>query len=188
MSTVGTPCVARRAARAPQRSGVPQVPPGSFGARLQATVAYLTGRLAVSHRDCVEAIAVLHGAALSLGSISAVQRRVSAALAAPVETAEKFVRRQKINHVDETTWRERDRLSWLWVNATPHVTSFRITPRRGAVTAREVIGRAKTSVTRDGSLQGLQLVGSAAAASLLGTSGARLPGDGGARWRGSRDR
>ena len=123
-----------------------EVPPGSFGARLQATVAYLTGRLAVSHRDCVEAIAVLHGAAVSLGSISAVQRRVSAALAAPVQTAEKFVRRQKINHIDETFWRERGRLSWLWVDATPHVTSFRITPRRGAVTAREVIGRAKTSV------------------------------------------
>ncbi len=30
------------------------VPPGSFGARLQATVAYLTGRLGLSHRDCVQ--------------------------------------------------------------------------------------------------------------------------------------
>lgn len=123
-----------------------EVPAGSFGARLQATVAYFSGRLAVSHRDCVEAIGVLHGATLSLGSISAVQRRVSHALAAPVQTAERFVRRQKVNHVDETSWRESNRLSWLWVNATSQVTSFRITPGRGAVTAREVIGRARTGI------------------------------------------
>src|SRR5215210_4036342 len=64
-----------------------EVPAGRFGARLQANVAYLTGRLALSHRDCVEALSALHGVEISVGSISALQRQVSAAVAAPVETA-----------------------------------------------------------------------------------------------------
>ena len=123
-----------------------EVPKGSFGARLQATIAYLTGRLALSHRDAAEAVSVLHGGEISLGSISAVQRQVSRALAAPVETAREFVRGQAVNHVDETGWREQGKLSWLWVNATPQVTAFEIAPKRDAATAREVIGRAKTSI------------------------------------------
>jgi transposase len=123
-----------------------EVPEGSFGARLQAIVAYLTGRLSLSHRDCVEALSVLHGAAVSLGSVSAMQRQVSHALAAPVETAHEFVQQQAANNVDETGWREAGKLNWLWVNATPQVTAFRVAAKRDAATAREVIGRAKTSI------------------------------------------
>jgi IS1 family transposase len=123
-----------------------EVPAGRFGARLQAITAYLTGRLGLSHRDCLEALDVLHGVKLGLGSVSALQREVSEALAAPVETAREFVRRQAVNHVDETGWREQSRLSWLWVNATRQVTAFQVAPKRDAATAREVIGRAKTSI------------------------------------------
>ena len=123
-----------------------EVPKGRFGARLQATVAYLTGRLALSHRDATEALSVLHGVEISLGSISAVQQQVSGVLAAPVETAREFVRRQGVNNVDETGWREQSKLSWLWVNATPLVSVFRVAAKRDAATAREVIGRAKTSI------------------------------------------
>jgi transposase len=123
-----------------------EVPDGSFGARLQATIAYLTGRLGLSHRDCVEALSVLHGAEVSLGSVSALQRQVSHALAAPVETAREFVQQQAVNNVDETGWHEQSKLNWLWVNTTPQVTAFRVAAKRDAATAREVIGRAKTSI------------------------------------------
>jgi transposase len=123
-----------------------EVPKGSFGARLQATVAYFTGRLAVSHRDATEALRVLHGVEISLGSISAVQQQVSHVLAAPVETAREFVRDQAVNHVDETGWRQQSKLNWLWVNATEQVTAFRVAAKRDAMTAREVIGRARTSI------------------------------------------
>ncbi|MBA2731642.1 MAG: IS66 family transposase [Acidobacteria bacterium] len=123
-----------------------EVPEGRFGARLQATVAYLTGRLALSHRDATEALSVLHGVEISTGSISAIQRQASGALAAPVETAREFVRHQAVNHVDETGWRQQSKLSWLWVNATPLVSVFRVAAKRDAATAREVIGRAKTSI------------------------------------------
>jgi len=122
------------------------VPPGCFGARLQAPVAYLTGRLGLSHRDTTEAMGVLHGAQLSMGSVSASQRQVSLALAIPVQTAQAFVQSQAVKQVDETGWRECGHLNWLWVNTTRQVSVFRIAPKRDSVTAREVIGSTKTSV------------------------------------------
>jgi hypothetical protein len=94
----------------------------------------------------MEALGVLHGARVSLGSVSALQRQVSQALAAPVETAREFVHHQAVNHVDETGWHQQSKLNWLWVNATPQVTTFRVAAKRDAATAREVIGRAKTSI------------------------------------------
>jgi transposase-like protein len=57
------------------------------------------------------------------------------------------VRQRAVNHVDETGWREQSKLNWLWVNATGQVTAFHLAPRRdAAATAREVIGRTKTSI------------------------------------------
>jgi len=166
-----------------------EVPEGHFGARLQATIAYLTGRLALSHRDATEALSVLHGVEISLGSISAVQRQVSRALAAPVETAREFVRNQAVNNVDETGWREQSKLHWLWVNATEQVTAFRVAAKRDAATAREVIGQAKTSViTTDRYLGYSWLVGDSATASLLGALEAGLPSYRRTRWRVARNR
>jgi transposase len=57
-----------------------EVARGAFGPRAQAVVGYLTGRLGASHRDVVEAMAVLYGLRLSTGSVSSIQRQVSHAL------------------------------------------------------------------------------------------------------------
>ena len=123
-----------------------EVTGSSFGPRAQAVVAYLTGRLSLSQRDTVEAMQTLHGVELSLGSVSALQRQVSAALAAPVETARQYVRQQWTNYVDETGWKEQARQCWLWLNSTRLVTAFQISRRRDQRTARQVIGRVKTSI------------------------------------------
>jgi transposase-like protein len=120
--------------------------------------------------------------------MSAVQQQVSRALAAPVETAREFVRDQAVNHVDETGWREQSKLNWLWVNATEQVTAFQIAPKRDAATAREVIGRARTSIITTDRYLRLQLVGDSQTASLLGASQARLPGYLGTFRRVARDR
>jgi transposase len=118
-----------------------EMPPGSFGPRVQATVGYLTGRLGLSQRDVKEALQALHGLELSLGSVPALQQQVSAALEHPVETARQFVARQATHAVDETGWREGQHQSWLWVNATEEVTIFKVLPGRGSAQAREVLGR-----------------------------------------------
>src|SRR5215210_3787204 len=111
----------------------------SFGPRAQAIVGYLTGRLSASHRDVVEAMAVLYGLPLGTGSVAAIQRQVSAALGSPVEQARRFVCRQKAQYVDETGWPETGRQKWLWVNATADVTASHVLDGRSADDARQVI-------------------------------------------------
>jgi transposase len=127
-----------------------EMPRTAVGPRAQAIVGYLTGRLCASHRDVVEALAVLYGLTLSTGSVSSIQRQVSHALRAPVERARNFVWQQKVQHVDETGWRECGQLKWLWVNATADVTTFEVLTGRGSDEARQMIdSEAKGVVTTD---------------------------------------
>lgn len=126
------------------------IPPGSFGSRAQAIIGYLSGRLGASHRDVAEVMNVMPGLEISLGSVAAVQQRVSAALATPVQTAQSYVQRQAISYVDETSWPQQNKPRWLWLNATSSVTAFRILAGRGAAQARQLISKtARGVVTTD---------------------------------------
>lgn len=141
-------CLAcRRLTPASWPAGVRQT---SFGPRAQAVVGYLTGRLGTSHRDVAEAMAILYGLPMSTGSVPAIQRQVSDALAAPAAEAARFVRRQLAQHVDETGWRECGRRKWLWVNAAADVTAFEVLEGRSGDEARQMIDtEAKGVVTTD---------------------------------------
>ncbi len=126
------------------------VAPGNFGARAQAIIGYLTGRLNASHRDASEAMRVLHGLEVSVGSVAAIQQQVSEALAEPVRAARHFASQQKSQHVDETGWRESGRRKWLWVNATRDVTVFHLLGGRSTKEAQRVISSsAKSIITTD---------------------------------------
>ena len=118
-----------------------EMPRGNFGPRTQAIVGYLTGRLALSHRDVVEAMEALHGLSLGLGSVAAIQNQVSQALEQPVKTARQYVYQQPVNQVDETGWPEGDKQKWMWIDVTPKVTVFQILRGRGQAEAREMIGK-----------------------------------------------
>ena len=127
---------------APTRAALPPgVPPGAFGPRLQALVAVCTGLYRLSRRTTVGLVADCFGVELALGSVTACEQAVSAALAAPVAAAHAHVQRQPVAHVDETGWREGRRRAWLWVAATATVTVFLVHARRGAVAAQALLGR-----------------------------------------------
>ena len=53
---------------------------GAFGGRVIAFIGYLTGRLGISHRDAAETMSELFAVKISLGSISAAQKRLSRTL------------------------------------------------------------------------------------------------------------
>jgi transposase len=127
-----------------------EMPSGSFGPRAQALIGYFTGRLGLSHRDAAEAMQVLHGLEIGVGSIASIQRLVSAALAEPVERARQFVQQQKAQYVDETGWYEGEQQKWLWINQTKDVTVFHLLSGRSRQDAREVISeKAKGIITTD---------------------------------------
>lgn len=138
-----------------------EMPPGSFGPRVQATVGYLTGRMGVSQRDVEEGMEALFHTQISLGSIPALEQAVSEALAKPVVEALSYVKRQPVNNVDETGWHEGKKRRWLWVSATPQVTVFRLLP--------EGAGEGFQGDSWDRPLGGLQLALSKEAAVVLGT-------------------
>ena len=116
-------------------------PNGRFGERVQATIAYLSGRCGVSRRDVKEILATLFRLNISLGSIPAQEQRVSQALVQPVTEARAFVARQPVVNIDETGWKEENESCWLWVGTTPAVTVFHLTQTRGGDGVRLLVGQ-----------------------------------------------
>jgi transposase len=86
-----------------------------------------------------EAMDALFHTNLSLGSIPALEQKVSAALAQPVEEAHAYVQEQPVVNADETSWKERNERRWLWIGTTPLVTIFLVLATRGAVSAQQLL-------------------------------------------------
>ena len=125
------------------------VPSGAFGPRLQAVIALFTGAYRVSKRVTELALSDLFGVKLSLGSVSASEQTMSAALAAPVGEARTYVQQQAVVHADETGWREERRRAWLWIAGTSFVTVFLVHAKRGAEAARSLLGTFKGILVTD---------------------------------------
>ena len=120
----------------------PGVPRGAFGPRLAAMLAVCTAKYRLSKRAVRELLSDFLGVELALGSVSNVERQVSAALAPAVEEARAYVRAAEVVHADETSWRENKTKAWLWVAATPLVSVFLIASSRGSKIAKELLGEA----------------------------------------------
>ena len=118
----------------------PGVPEGAFGPGFVALVGLLSGVYRLSKRKTQEFLGDVFGVNMSLGSVSAAERTVSEALAAPVEEAKDFARRQDVANVDDTSWPEKNKKAFLWAFVTPLVTFFMIHARRTAEAAQEVMG------------------------------------------------
>jgi transposase len=119
-----------------------EVGAGSFGPRLQALVAVLSGRYRLSRREVVQLLADLWGVELALGSVVELEQATSAALAPVVDEALVAAQQARAANMDETGWREGCRRAWLWVLVTARLTVFRIAPRRAGAVARELLGPA----------------------------------------------
>ena len=123
--------------RAPWPAGVPS---GTYGPRVQATVALCTGAYRLSKRTTQQAMDEVFGVPMSVGTISQLEQATTAAVAAPVEDARTSVQEQAVAHVDETSWRQGGKQAWLWVAVTSVVTVFLVRMSRGGQVARELLG------------------------------------------------
>jgi len=118
------------------------VPSTCFGPHLTALLAFMTGRMRLSKREAREFLVEALGVSVSVGSISTVERRASAALGSVYQQAEAFVRIQPWVNMDETGWRQTRRRAWLWVRATRKVSVFRVAKTRSQTEAKEQLGQA----------------------------------------------
>jgi hypothetical protein len=118
-------------------------PRGNFGPVLVALVGLLTGVYRVGKRGVQQLLRDLYGVEMSLGAVSRCERQVSDATAEPVEGARRWVQDREVANVDETTWWQQAKRTWLWVATTTFVAVYFILPERSSECARKVLGQFK---------------------------------------------
>jgi hypothetical protein len=95
--------------RAPWPAGVPS---GTYGPRVQATVALCTGAYRLSKRTTRQAMEEVCGVPMRVGTSSPLEQATTEAGAAPGEEARTYVQAQEVAHLDETSWRQGDKRAW----------------------------------------------------------------------------
>jgi len=123
--------------RAPWPAGGPS---GTYGPRVQATVALYTGSYRLSKRTTQQAMREVFGVPMRVGTISPLAQATTAVLDAPVEEARTYVHEQAVAHLDETSWRQGGKRAWLWGAVTSWVTVCVGRMSRGGQVARELLG------------------------------------------------
>lgn len=123
------------------------VPAEAFGPRLMGLVALMTGRMRISKRLTQELLADILGVTVSLGSISAMEKRVTSMLEQPYTQACQYMREQPCVHIDETGWYQRSKRAWLWVVATKLMSVFAIVRSRGGEVAKKLLGEDFAGIT-----------------------------------------
>jgi transposase len=116
------------------------MPPGSFGPRVQAVTALLSGRHTVSRRDVQEILATIFQVEMGLGTVSYQEAQMSAALQEAVTEAQAYVQQQHHVNTDETSWTKNQERYWLWAAATPLVTVFLLLAGRSAASLKQLLG------------------------------------------------
>jgi len=112
----------------------------SIGPRLTATWSYRSGCHGVSKRGVEEMAEALFDAPVSLGTVANLEQEVSAALMASHQEAVTAVQQAAVKNADETSWKLRGTLCWLWAAAAAGVVAFVVHARRSAAGLTALLG------------------------------------------------
>jgi transposase len=126
-----------------------EIPASPFGPRLMALIALLTGIYHVSRRKAVELLSDVLGVAISLGALSAVEARVSAAVQPAVDAAWERVGEAEVKHTDGTSWYQGGIAMALWTVATTAATVFKILADSTKDTLRPLYGALRGILVSD---------------------------------------
>jgi transposase len=112
----------------------------SVGPRLTATLSYFSGCHGVSKRGVEEIAEAVFGVPISLGTVSNLEQEVAAALAPAHREAVEAVRKAEVKYADETGWKLKGKLCWLWAAATAGVAAFVLHAKRGGCGLKAILG------------------------------------------------
>jgi transposase len=118
----------------------PGTPRRSFGARLTAVIALLSGRYRLSRREVRQLLQDLWAVRVSLGAVMRQEQAQSAALAPLVEEARAAVQQADVVNLDKTGWRAEQQRAWLWTAVTAGLTVFGIHRSRGGAAIEVLLG------------------------------------------------
>ena len=93
-------------------------------------IAVMAGSQADSRRIIQDFLFSVLGLRISQGGIQNVIDRVSTAILPHYESIAEVARNAPVNHVDETSWRFKGLLKWLWVMGNTMVAFFMIHSNR----------------------------------------------------------
>jgi transposase len=102
------------------------IPRFAFGPRLMSAVVLLTGVYHLSRRSAVRLLFDLLGVRISLGAVSAIEKRLSEAVEPAVAEAWTRAMSADVKHTDGTSWLRAGVMLSLWTVATSMVTVFKI--------------------------------------------------------------
>jgi transposase len=125
------------------------VPASPFGPRLMALIALLTGVYHLSRRRTVTLLNDVLGVRVSLGAVSAVEGRVSAAVEPAVEEVWSRLDDAEVKHADATSWLLGGKLRSLWTIATKVVTVFKILANGSSASVKPIFGACKGILVSD---------------------------------------
>jgi transposase len=112
----------------------------SVGPRLAATLSYLTGCHQVSKRGLEEIVETLFEVPVALGTVARLEQEMSVALAPAHQAAVEAVRAAPVKGADETSWKQRGKLCWLWAAASSGVAAFVVHTGRGLAGLATLLG------------------------------------------------
>ena len=118
----------------------------ALGPRLTAVMAYLAGARHDSKRGVEEVVETVFGVPVALGTVSAAEQEVRAALAPAHAEVAAHVQAAPVKHVDETGWKQSGQLCWLWTAVTAGASYFVVHARRGLAGLTALLGEAVTGL------------------------------------------
>lgn len=111
-----------------------------LGPDAQAMVALWKDKLGLSYGDIRTAIRDSFGIALSRGGATGIVLRAGRRLQGAYDGIARTVRRSRVTYPDETGWKVRGFLQWMWTFVTKSATLFVIRPSRGYDVPKEILG------------------------------------------------
>ena len=109
---------------------VPKEHRTGYGPRLSAMIAQMAGNMGDSRTLIQDYCSSVLGFHISLGAIQKVLDRASEAISPHYERIGEEARFASVNYIDETSYRLKAKLQWLWVMANSAVAFFMIHPKR----------------------------------------------------------
>ena len=109
------------------------VPTGSFGPRVQATVAMPGGRFRLSRRETSGVMGQVTGVPISIGSVDALCQATGEALAPVTAALVATLPTAPLLHAEGTRWPHDGRTWWLWMVRCARATVSFPSPSRGGL-------------------------------------------------------
>ena len=126
-------------------------PNSSFGTRLMALIATLSGAFHLAKRDVIELLKNLYAIDICEGSIINVEERVGCAIDGVYQRIHQAVTKGLLcKHFDETSWRNSGKNGYVWVASTAQAVCFKIDAHRSREAFLNFVGTlASTPVVTD---------------------------------------